>query len=92
MRTRIKKFRNDGRNFTVYLVQELCDDGVFRTIDGGVCDTEEQAEKVRKSYKAVGKFVRQFNEKYRVNHVIRLSSDFEKCKCQTNKGDEEGRD
>lgn len=64
MRTRIKEFRNKDGKVSCHLVQELCDDGVFRTIDGGVCDTKEQAEKVRKSYKAMGKFVRQFNEKY----------------------------
>lgn len=64
MRTRIKEFRKKNGKVSCYIVQELCDDGVFRTIDGGMCDTKEQAEKVRKSYKAVGKLVRQFNEKY----------------------------
>lgn len=64
MRTRIKEFRKKDGKVSCYAVQELCNDGVFRTIDGGVCDTKEQAETVRKSYKAVGKFVRQFNEKY----------------------------
>lgn len=48
MRTRIKEFRNKDGKVSCYVVQELCDDGVFRTIDGGVCDTKEQAEKVRK--------------------------------------------
>lgn len=76
-----------GKARYVYAVQNLEDDGVFRTIDGGICETEEQAEKVRKSYKAVAKFIRQFNENYRVRHVIHLSSDSKK-----DKGDEEGRD
>jgi hypothetical protein len=69
MRTRIKefrnkKFRNKKGKVSFYVVQELCDDGVFRTINGGMCDTKEQAEKVRKSYKAVGKLVWQLNENY----------------------------
>lgn len=63
MRTRIKEFRNKNGKFSFYVVQELGNDGQFRTIDGGMCDSREEAEKVRKSYKAVGKFVRQFNEK-----------------------------
>lgn len=89
MRTRIKEFKNRDGKISCYLVQELCDDGVFRTIDGGVCDNKEQAEKVRKSYKAVGKFVRQFNEKYD-GHAILHFPKFQPRDCQ--KKDEEGRD
>ena len=89
MRTRIKEFRNKDGKVSCYVVQELCDDGVFRTIDGGVCDIKEQAEKVRKSYKAMGKFVRQFNEKYD-GHAILHFPKFQPCDYQ--KKDEEGRD
>lgn len=89
MRTRIKEFRKKDGKVSCYAVQELCDDGVFRTIDGGVCDTKEQAETVRKSYKAVGKFVRQFNEKYHGNAILRFPK-FQPCDYQ--KKDEEGRD
>lgn len=89
MRTRIKEFRKKDGKVSCYVVQELCDDGVFRTIDGGMCDTKEQAEKVRKSYKAVGKLVRQFNEKYD-GHAILHFPKFQPCDYQ--KKDEEGRD
>lgn len=70
MRTRIKEFRNKNGKSSLYVVQELGNDGQFRTIDGGMCDTKEQAEKVRKSYKAVGKLVRQFNEKYNGHAIL----------------------
>lgn len=89
MRTRIKEFRNKNGKFSFYVVQELGNDGQFRTIDGGVCDAKEQAEKVRKSYKAMGKFVRQFNEKYD-GHAILHFPKFQPCDYQ--KKDEEGRD
>ena len=71
MRTRIKEFRNKKGKVSCYVVQELCNDGVFRTIDGGMCDSREEAEKVRKSYKAVGKLVRRFNEKYDGHAILR---------------------
>ena len=50
MRTRIKEFRKKDGKVSCYVVQELCDDGVFRTIDGGMCDSREEAEEVRKKY------------------------------------------
>lgn len=89
MRTRIKEFRNKNGKVSFYVVQELGNDGQFRTIDGGMCDTKEQAEKVRKSYKAVGKLVQQFNEKYNGHAILHLSK-FQPCDYQ--KKDEEGRD
>lgn len=89
MRTRIKEFRKKDGTVSCYAVQNLEDDGVFRTIDGGMCDTKEEAEKVRKSYKAVGKLVRQFNEKYD-GHAILHFPKFQPCDYQKN--DEEGRD
>lgn len=89
MRTRIKEFRKKDGKVSCYVVQELCDDGVFRTIDGGMCDSREEAEKVRKSYKAVGKFVRQFNEIYD-GHAILHFPKFQPCDYQ--KKNEEGRD
>ena len=72
MRTRIKEFRNKKGKVSCYVVQELCNDGVFRTIDGGMCDSREEAEKVRKSYKAVGKLVRRLNEKYDGHAFLRF--------------------
>ena len=87
MRTRIKEFRNKNGKVSCYVVQELCDDGVFRTIDGGMCDdgvfrtidggmcdSREEAEAVRKKYKAVGRFVNQFNKKYCGCHTVHLSA------------------
>lgn len=89
MRTRIKEFRKKNGEVSCYIVQELCDDGVFRTIGGGMCYTKEQAEKVRKLYKALRKFVRRFNEKYD-GHAILHSHKSQPCDYQ--KKDEEGRD
>lgn len=89
MRTRIKEFRNKKGKVSCYVVQELCNDGVFRTIDGGMCDSREEAGKVRKSYKAVGKLVRRFNEKYDGHAILRFPK-FQPCDYQ--KKDEEGRD
>lgn len=89
MRTRIKEFRNKNGKVSFHVVQELGNDGQFRTIDGGMCDSREEAEKVRKSYKAVGKLVRQFNEKYN-GHAILHFPKFQPCDYQ--KKNEEGRD
>lgn len=61
MRTRVKEFRKKDGTVSCYAVQNLEDDGVFRTIDGGMCDTKEEAEKVREGYKAIAKFLRKFN-------------------------------
>lgn len=87
MRTRIKEFRKKDGTVSCYAVQNLEDDGVFRTIGGGMCDTKEEAEKVRENYKVIAKFLRKFNETYRVLHVIHRSSDIKK-----DKGNEEERD
>lgn len=61
MRTRIKEFRKKDGTVSCYAVQSLEDDGVFRTIYGGIYYTKEEAEKVRESYKATAKFLRKFN-------------------------------
>lgn len=90
MRTRIKEFRNKNGKVSFYVVQELCDDGVFRTIDGGMCDSREEAEEVRKKYKAVGRFVNKFNKKYCGCHTVHLSA-LTPCNFKKKK-DEEGRD
>lgn len=89
MRTRIKEFRNKNGKFSFYVVQELGNDGQFRTIDGGMCDPREEAEKVRKKYKAVGRFVNQFNKKYCGCHTVHISA---LTPCNFKKKNEEGRD
>lgn len=89
MRTRIKEFRKKDGKVSCYVVQELCDDGVFRTIDGGMCDSREEAEAVRKKYKAVGRFVNQFNKKYCGCHTVHISA---LTPCNFKKKNEEGRD
>lgn len=89
MRTRIKEFRNKNGKFSFYVVQELGNDGQFRTIDGGMCDSREEAEKARKKYKAVGRFVNQFNKKYCGCHTVHISA---LTPCNFKKKNEEGRD
>ena len=78
MKTRIKKLRNYGKDGYVYFVQELGNDGMFRTIDGGVCAAEEDAKKVRKAYKLTAKRVQQFNDKFQ-HQVLKFPVDYEKC-------------
>lgn len=89
MRTRIKEFRNKNGKVSFYVVQELGNDGQFRTIDGSMCDSREEAEAVRKKYKAVGRFVNQFNKKYCGCHTVHLSA---LTPCNFKKKNEEGRD
>lgn len=93
MKTRIKKSKAlvNCSEVTGYLVQELGSDGMFRTIVGGVCYSKEDADKVRARYKKVGRDVAAFNKRFQCN-TVSLPVDFEKCKCQTNKSHEEGRD
>lgn len=79
MKTRIKKLRVVGKDRYVYAVQELGNDGMFRTIDGGVCFTEEDAKKVRKAYKLTAKRVQQFNAKFQ-HQVLTFPVDYEKCR------------
>ena len=89
MRTRIKEFRKKDGKVSCYVVQELGNDGQFRTIDGGMCDSREEAENVRKKYKAVGRFVNQFNKKYCGCHTVHISA---LTPCNFKKKNEEGRD
>ena len=89
MRTRIKEFRNKNGKVSFYVVQELGNDGQFRTIDGGMCGSREEAENVRKKYKAVGRFMNQFNKKYCGCHTVRISA---LTPCNFKKKNEEGRD
>ncbi len=79
MRTRIKKSKTlvDGSEVTRHLVQELGNDGMFRTIVGGVCYSREDADKVRARYKRVAKDVNAFNKKFQ-HQVITLPVDYEK--------------
>ena len=81
MKTRIKKINatiNEQRQER-FCVQELGNDGVFRTIDGGVCYTKEGAEKVRRAYKLTAKRVQQFNAKFQ-HQVLKFPVDYEKCR------------
>lgn len=79
MRTRIKKSKTlvNGSEVTGYLVQELGNDGMFRTIVGGVCYSREDADKVRARYKRVAKDVNAFNKKFQ-HQVLTLPVDYEK--------------
>lgn len=79
MRTRIKKQRLLGKDLSVYTVQELGNDGVFRTIEGGYAKDREGAEKIRKAYKLTAKRVQQFNAKFQ-HQVLRFPVDYEKCR------------
>lgn len=93
MKTRIKKSKAlvNCSEVTGYLVQELGNDGMFRTIVGGVCYSKEDADKVRARYKKVGRDVAAFNKRFQCN-TITLPVDFQKCDYQKNKSHEEGRD
>lgn len=79
MRTRIKKSKTlvNGSEVTRHLVQELGNDGMFRTIAGGVCYSREDADKVRARYKRVAKDVNAFNKRFQ-HQVITLPVDYEK--------------
>lgn len=79
MRTRIKKSKTlvNGSEVTRHLVQELGNDGMFRTIVGGVCYSRQDADKVRARYKRVAKDVNAFNKKFQ-HQVITLPVDYEK--------------
>ncbi|QIG64613.1 hypothetical protein HNL35_31 [Bacteroides phage HNL35] len=79
MRTRIEKSKTlvNGSEVTRHLVQELGNDGMFRTIVGGVCYSREDADKVRARYKRVAKDVNAFNKKFQ-HQVITLPVDYEK--------------
>ncbi|QIG63219.1 hypothetical protein ARB25_30 [Bacteroides phage ARB25] len=79
MRTRIKKSKTlvNGSEVTRHLVQELGNDGMFRTIVGGVCYSRGDADKVRARYKRVAKDVNAFNKKFQ-HQVITLPVDYEK--------------
>lgn len=86
MRTRIKEFRKKNGKVSFYVVQELGNDGMFRTIDGGMCDSREEAEKVRARYKKVGRDVAAFNKRFQ-HQTLTMPVDYQK-----NKSHEEGRD
>lgn len=79
MRTRIKETRTivDGVFQSRFLVQELGNDRMFRTIVGGVCYSREDADKVRSRYKRVAKDVNAFNKRFQ-HQVITLPVDYEK--------------
>lgn len=79
MRTRIKKSKTlvNGSEVTRHLVQELGNDGMFRTIAGGVRYSREDADKVRARYKRVAKDMNAFNKKFQ-HQVITLPVDYEK--------------
>lgn len=67
-----------GKDLSVYTVQELGNDGVFRTIEGGYAKDREGAEKIRKAYKITAKRVEQFNAKFQ-HQVLKFPVDYEKC-------------
>ncbi len=93
MKTRIKKSKAlvNCSEVTCHLVQELGNDGMFRTIAGGVCYSKEDADKVRARYKRVGRDVAAFNRRFQCN-TVSLPIDFQRCDYQKNKSHEEGRD
>lgn len=68
-----------GKDLSVYTVQELGNDGVFRTIEGGYAKDREGAEKIRKAYKLTAKRVEQFNAKFQ-HQVLKFPVDYEKCR------------
>ena len=79
MRTRIKKSKTlvNGSEVTRHLVQELGNDGMFRTIVGGVCYSREDADRARARYKRVAKDVIAFNKRFQ-HQVLTLPVDYEK--------------
>lgn len=68
-----------GKDLSVYTVQELGNDGVFRTIEGGYAKDREGAENIRKAYKLTAKRVQQFNAKFQ-HQVLTFPVDYEKCR------------
>lgn len=68
-----------GKDLSVYTVQELGNDGVFRTIEGGYAKDREGAEKIRKAYKLTAKRVEQFNAKFQ-HQVLKFPVDYEKSR------------
>ena len=79
MKTRIKKSKAlvNCSEVTGYLVQEQGNDGMFRTIAGGVCYSKEDADKVRARYKKVGRDVAAFNKKFQ-RQTLTMPVDYEK--------------
>lgn len=79
MKTRIKKSKTlvNGSEVTRHLVQELGNDGMFRTIVGGVCYSKEDADKVRARYKKVSRDVAAFNKRFQ-HQVLTMPVDYEK--------------
>ena len=77
MKTRIKRLRVVGKDRYVYAVQELGNDGMFRTIAGGVCYSKEDADKVRARYKRVAKDVAAFNKRFQ-HQTLTMPVDYEK--------------
>lgn len=66
-----------GKDLSVYTVQELGNDGVFRTIEGGYAKDREGAENIRKAYKLTAKRVERFNAKFQ-HQVLKFPVDYEK--------------
>lgn len=79
MRTRIKKSKIlvNGSEVTRYLVQELGNDGMFRTIVGGVFYSKENADEVRARYKKVARDVAAFNKLFQ-HQTLTMPVDYEK--------------
>lgn len=79
MKTRIKKSKAlvNCSEVTGYLVQELGNDGMFRTIVGGVCYSKEDADKVRARYKKVGRDVAAFNKRFQ-RQTLTMPVDYQK--------------
>lgn len=79
MKTRIKKSKAlvNCSEVTGYLVQELGNDGMFRTVAGGVCYSKEDADKVRARYKRVAKDVAAFNKRFQ-HQTLTMPVDYEK--------------
>ena len=88
MKTRIKKNKAlvNCSEVTGYLVQELGNDGMFRTIVGGVCYSKEDADEVRARYKKVCRDVAAFNKRFQ-HQTLTMPVDYQKIKSH-----EEGRD
>lgn len=79
MRTRVKETKSiiNGLFQWRFLVQELGNDGMFRTIAGGVCCSREDADKVRARYKKVGRDVAAFNKRFQ-HQTLTMPVDYEK--------------
>lgn len=79
MKTRIKKSKAlvNCSEVTCHLVQELGNDGMFRTIAGGVCYSKEDADRVRARYKKVVRDVAAFNKRFQ-HQTLTMPVDYEK--------------